>query len=79
MIVVTKFQLKLTILSFGPNLPQNLFQSKTEQGAQGSQAFAFYVVNVNSTVVFKLFEDLKNLIILNIWLCLASCTLSILK
>ena len=33
---------------------------------QGQQAFAFYVINVNSTVVFKHFEDLKDLIILNI-------------
>ena len=39
---------------------------KTEQAVQGLQAFAFCVVNVNSTVVFKHFEDLKNLIILNI-------------
>ena len=30
------------------------------------QAFAICVVNVNSTVVFKHFEDLKNLITLNI-------------
>ena len=44
---------------------------------------AFYEVNVNSTVVFKHFEDLKDLIILNIlkkkWLCLASWALFILK
>ena len=39
---------------------------KTEQAVQGLQAFAFCVVNINSTVVFKHFEDLKNLIILNI-------------
>ena len=38
----------------------------TEQAVQGLQAFAFYVVNVNSSVVFKHFEDLKDLIILNI-------------
>ena len=42
------------------------FQLKTEQAVQGLQAFAFCVVNVNSTVVFKHFEDLKDLIILNI-------------
>ena len=42
------------------------FQLKTEQAVQGLQAFAFCVVNVNSTVVFKLFEDIKDLIILNI-------------
>ena len=28
--------------------------------------FAFCVVNVNSTIIFEHFEDLKNLIILNI-------------
>ena len=56
---------------------------KTEQAVQGLQAFAFCVLNVNSTVVFKHFEDLKDLIILNIlkkkWLCLASWALFILK
>ena len=39
---------------------------KTEQAVQGLQAFAFYAVNVNSTVAFKHFEDLKFLIILSI-------------
>ena len=39
---------------------------KTKQVFQGLQASEFCVVNVNSTVVFKHFEDLKNLIILNI-------------
>ena len=39
---------------------------KTEQAVQGLQAFAFCVVNVNSTVVFKHFADLKDLITLNI-------------
>ena len=39
---------------------------KTEQAVQGLLAFAFCVVSVNSTVVFKHFEDLKDLIILNI-------------
>ena len=39
---------------------------KIEEAVQGLQAFAFCVVNVNSTVVFKHFEDLKDLIILNI-------------
>ena len=38
----------------------------TQQATQGLQAYAFYVVNVNSTVAFEHFEDLKNLIILNI-------------
>ena len=39
---------------------------ETEQAVLGLQAFAFCVVNVNSTVVFKYTEDLKDLIILNI-------------
>ena len=39
---------------------------KTEKVVQGLQAFAFSAVKVNSTVVFKHFEDLKDLIILNI-------------
>ena len=39
---------------------------KTEQVVQGLDAFAFCVVSVNSTVVYKHFEDLKDLIILNI-------------
>ena len=42
------------------------FHLKTEQVVQGLQAFAFCVVNVKSTVVFKHFEDLKDLIIVNI-------------
>ena len=37
---------------------------KTEQAVQGLQAFAFCVVRVNSAVVFKHFEDVKDLIIL---------------
>ena len=63
----TKFQLKLIILSFWTKFTQKrYFQLKTEQAVQGLQAFAFCVVNVNSTVVFKHFQDLKDLIILNI-------------
>ena len=63
----TKFQLKLIILSFWTKFTQKrYFQSRTEQAVQGLQAFACYWVNVNSTVVFKHFEDLKDLIILNI-------------
>ena len=42
------------------------FQSKTEQAVQGLQVFAFCVVNVNSTVVLKHFENLNDFIILNI-------------
>ena len=63
----TKFQRKLIILSFWTKFtPKMYLQLKTEQAVQGLQAFAFCVVNVNSTVVFKHFEDLKDLIILNI-------------
>ena len=62
-----KFQLKLIILSFWTKLTQKwYFQLKTEQAFQGLQKFAFCIVNVNSTVVSKHFEDLKDLINLNI-------------
>ena len=37
-----------------------------EQAVQGLQAFAFCIVNFNSTVVFRHFEDLKDVITLNI-------------
>ena len=39
---------------------------KAEQAVQGLQVFAFCVVNINSTVVFKHFEGLKDPIILKI-------------
>ena len=42
------------------------FQSKTIQTVQGLQAFAFCVVNINSTVFLKNFEDLKDLTFSNI-------------
>ena len=62
---------------------ERYFQSTTEQAVQGLEAFAFCVVSVNSTVVFKRFEDLKDLIVLSIlktkWLYLASWALFILK
>ena len=61
-------QLKLTILSFWTKFTQKgYFQSETEQAVQGLQAFAFCVVNVNSTGVFQHVQGLKNLIILNIF------------
>ena len=57
----------MIILNFWTKFTQKrYFQLKTEQAVQGLQAFSFCVVNVNSTVVFKHFEDLKDLIILNI-------------
>ena len=63
----TKFQLKLIILSFWTKFSQKrYFQLKTEQAVQRLQGFAFCVVNLNSAVVFKVFEDLKDLIILKI-------------
>ena len=47
--------------------PKRYFQSKTKQKTVlGLQAFAFYVVNVNSTVVSKHSAGLKDLIILKI-------------
>ena len=62
----TKFKLKLIILSFWTKFTQkSYFKLKTEQAVQGLQAFAFCLVNVNSTVVFKHSENLKDLIILN--------------
>ena len=40
---------------------------RTEQAVQGLQAFAFCAVkNVNGRVVFRHFEDLEDLIVLNI-------------
>ena len=39
---------------------------KKEQAVKGPQVFPFCIVNVNSAVVFEHFEDLKDLIILNI-------------
>ena len=63
----TNFQLKLIILSFWTKITlKRYFQVKTEQAVQELQAFAFSVVNANSTVVFKHFDNLRNLIILNI-------------
>ena len=80
----TKFQLKLITLSFWTKFTQKrYFQSKTEQAVQWLQAFAFCVVNIKSAVVFKHYEDLKDLIIWTFWkknwLCLASWALFILK
>ena len=63
----TKFQPKLKILNFWTkSTKKRYFQFKTEQAGHGLQAFAFCVVNVNSAVVSKHFEGLKDLIILNI-------------
>ena len=39
---------------------------ETEQAVQGPQVFAFWVVNVNSAVVFKHFDDVRGFIFLNI-------------
>ena len=78
-IVGTEFQLKLIILSFWTKFTQKrYFQLKTEQAVQGLQAFAFCVVNVNSTVVFKHFEDLIILMILEEKLIM-SCLLGFLS
>ena len=81
----TKYQLKPIILSFWAKFTQKrYFQSKTEQAVLGLKAaYAFCVVNINSTVVFKYFEDLIDLIIWTFWkknlLCFASWVLFILK
>ena len=47
-------------------IQKSYYQLKTEQAVQGLQVFVFCLVNVDSTVIFKHFEDLKDLIILNI-------------
>ena len=68
LVLSTKFQLKTDNFEFLDQIypKKRHFQLKTEQAVQWLQAFAFCVVNVNSTVVLKHFEDLKDLIILNI-------------
>ena len=59
-----KFQLKLAILKFSTKFTQKrYFQLETEQAVLGLQVLAFSKVK---TVVFKHFEDLKDLIILHI-------------
>ena len=74
-ILGTKFQLKQIILSFWTKFTQQrYFQLKTEQAVQGLQAFAFCIVNVNSTVVFKHFEDF-DLIFFNCYLAAPQPTL----
>ena len=57
----TKFWLKLTILGFWSKFTQKgYFLSKTKQAVWGQlEAFAFSVVNINSTVVFEHFEISK--------------------
>ena len=62
----TKFQLKLIILCFDQIYQKGHLQSKTEQTFQGLQVFDFSAVNVNSTVAFEHFKDLKNIIVFNI-------------
>ena len=63
----TKFQLKQIILSFWTKFPpKRYFQLKTEQAVQRLQAFAFCVVKLKSTLVFKHFEFLNDFIILKI-------------
>ena len=80
----TKFQFKLIILSFCTKFTQKrYFQWNTEQAVQGLLEFASCVVNVNSTVVFIHFEDLKISLFWtfwkNNWLSPASWALFILK
>ena len=58
-----KFQLKLTIWVFGPNLHK---KGTIKQNNQSNklQAFAFCVVKVNSAIIFEHFKDFKNLLTL---------------
>ena len=69
----TKSPLKLIILSFWTKYTEKkVFPVENRTSSPrtcflcSKQAFAFCVVDVNSTVVFKHFQDLKDLIILNI-------------
>ena len=64
LVLSTKLQLKQIILSSWTKFTPKRYFQKTEQPVQGLQAFAFCVVNVNSAVVFKHFEDLIILMIL---------------
>ena len=57
------FHLKLTILSFRTKFTQKrVFPVENRTSSWWTTSVAFCVVNVNSTVVFKDFEDLKILI-----------------
>ena len=57
------FNLNLQFWIFAPNLPKKRYsQLKTEQAVLGLQASTFCVINFNSTVVFKHFEDLRDMI-----------------
>ena len=82
--VGTKLKIKLIIVIFSTKFTQKIyFQWKTEKEVQGLQVFAFCVGNINSTAVFKHFEDLKISFFWTFWkknwLSLASCPLFILK
>ena len=56
-----KFQLKLITISFWTKF---IPKRSKEQTVKGLQAFAFCVVNFNSSVVFKHSQGLKDLIVL---------------
>ena len=61
-----------TILSFWTNVSQAQYLTQEiQQAVQELQAFAYGVVNVNSTVVFKHFECLKDLKVLPLGLFLS--------
>ena len=64
--LVSKCQLKLIILSFWTKFTQKKVFPVENRTSSQTTTFAFYVVNVNSTVVFKHSECLKDLIILKI-------------
>ena len=61
-----KFQLKLIILSFGPNLPKKVFPVDNRTSSPRTASVCFFIVKISSTVVFKQFEDLRDVIILDI-------------
>ena len=66
-IQIRKFSSNWQLWFFGPNLPKKGISSwKQNKQSKDYKRLLFRVVNINSTVVFKHFEDLKDIIILNI-------------
>ena len=62
----TKFQLKLIILSFWTKFTQKTFPVEKRISCPRTTSVSFLCSKLNSTVVFKHFENLKDPIILNI-------------
>ena len=65
--LVQNFSLNWLFWVFGPNLrKKGIFGRKQNKHSKDYKPLLFYVVKVNSTVLFKNFEDLKDLSIFNI-------------